>query len=151
MSCFNSKGDQTYLTFAHFYDCCGSYTNAAYVQWIMWMDKAIISIMHSIIVFKTSEQVISTSLQLFRHLAMMVSGQKRLVLFISQSTYETWTNLWTRHCHDSIARYVIPSIYMHISQLYIKRWHFYIKVSWAYTFRHIGKICYVYFKVLPSC
>ena len=36
----------------------------------------------------------------------------------------------------------------HIPQLYIKRWHFNIKVR--YTFRHIGNIFYVYFPVFST-
>ena len=54
----------------------------------------------------------------FRHLAMMAGSQKRIILSIYQCTYETWTNLGTWHCHDSIVRYAIPSIYMHIPQLF---------------------------------
>ena len=31
----NNKGVQAYLTLAHFKDCCGPYTNAAYVRSIV--------------------------------------------------------------------------------------------------------------------
>ena len=54
------------------------------------------------------------TLQLILIPAMMVGSQKRIILFIYQYSYETLTNLVILHCHDSIVRYAIPSIYMHI-------------------------------------
>ena len=127
----NNKGVQIYLTLGHIYDCCGSYTNVAYVQWIVWIDHAYYYAKHhSVLIFNCTpnsmftllyhasvtaynntalfdhtkaEQVIST----IKHATFIpplpifsgtlpwwyIGSQKRINVFISQSTYEIWMNL----------------------------------------------------------